>query len=1073
MKKTLLTLAGVGLTTTLVFAQQQTVRGTIISAEDGQPVIGATVVVKGQTTIGVATNIDGQFTLNVPQNAKTLVISYVGFKTQEVPVGKNLKITLEPETQLVDEVVVVAYGVQKKESFVGSQTSVSAKNLEKRPITNISTALGGISPGVQVALNTGQPGSSASLRIRGIGSMNASSAPIYVVDGAIYDGSIADINPADIQNVAVLKDAASTAIYGSSSGNGVILITTKSGMGSANNKPTFNFTMNQGFSRRGQKDYERLDVWQHYPLRWTQWYNDYKYTQRKRDAKTGQMIPFTDDEARAYASHFVVNSLRYNPFLGVTQKGLEGLPLIVGTDGKLNSEITGLAYGDDLDWEGALFGTGHRQDYTLSGSYSTDKLRSYFSASYLHENGYRINTNLKRLSTRANVSYKATKWFEAGTNVSVTTSTSTAPKSASGSVSSNSFAFTRNIAPIYPIHVHNADGSYALQGGNKVYDYSATRPYNARFNPVYEAELDKATSVRDLISTRSFVRLTPIQGLTLTANVNYDVTSQRSKTRYNNIMGDQPQGLLLYAPNRYETTLINQLVDYKKTIGKHGLEFLVGHESYLYAVDALDAVKERATFTGIDEFSNYGTISELTSRRDEYAKESYFGRFNYDYDGRYNASLSYRRDGTSRFHPDARWGNFWSVGLGWNIHKERFMNSVRWVNSLKLRASLGQTGNDGISSYYAYRTLYSLGLKNYEDAAIQFGGYGNTNLVWESQVSSDIALEFSLFNHKLTGTFEYFNKESKDLLFSVPQPRSTGVSSIDQNIGKVRNYGFEFDLKYNVLRTKDWNWTLTANGTFLRNKIVRLPDANREAGITTGNFKYMEGYSIYQFNLYDFKGVDPADGRAMYLIDEERYAGAADPTSSSFVGVDKEGERSKWTKDGRFAKKVFHGTSIPTVQGGFGTELSWKNLDFGVTFAYQLGGYSYDGAYAGLMSRDISGGRAAHVDLLNAWTAENPNTSIPRLDAGAGGLYADYASQRYLTSKNALMLKSLSLGYTLPKQWVQRWGITNARISVAGENLFLLSKRQGFNPMDSFNGEVGAAYYGYSKTLTANLSISF
>lgn len=1062
MKKTLLTLAGVGLTTTLVFAQQQTVRGTIISAEDGQPVIGATVVVKGQTTIGVATNIDGQFTLNVPQNAKTLVISYVGFKTQEVPVGKNLKITLEPDTQLVDEVVVVAYGVQKKESFVGSQTSVSAKNLEKRPITNISTALGGISPGVQVALNTGQPGSSASLRIRGIGSMNASSAPIYVVDGAIYDGSIADINPADIQNVAVLKDAASTAIYGSSSGNGVILITTKSGMGSANNKPTFNFTMNQGFSRRGQKDYERLDVWQHYPLRWTQWYNDYKYGQG-----------MTDKEARMYASHAVVNDLIYNPFTGITETGVEGLPLIVGTDGKLNPSITGLAYGDDLDWEGALFGTGHRQDYTLSGSYSNDKLRSYFSASYLHENGYRINTSLKRLSTRANVSYKATKWFEAGSNVSVTTSTSIAPKQASGGYSSNSFAFVRGIAPIYPIHEHNEDGSYVLVGGNKVYDYSVTRPYNGRFNPVYEAELDKATTVRDLISTRSFVRLTPLQGLTLTANVNYDVTSQRSKTRYNNIMGDQPQGYLSYSPNRYETTLLNQLLDYKTNFGKHGLDFLVGHESYLYAVDELEGAKDGAVFTGIDEFSNYGNIADLGSQRDEYAKESYFGRFNYDYDGRYNASLSYRRDGTSRFHPDKRWGNFWSVGLGWNIHKERFMSSIKWVNSLKLRASIGQTGNDGISSYYAFRTLYNLGLKNHDDGAIQFASLGNSDLVWESQMNSDIALEFSLFNHKLTGTLEYFNKESKDLLFSVPQPRSTGVKSIDQNIGKVRNWGFEFDLKYNVLRTKDWSWTLTANGTFLRNKIVRLPDANRETGITTDYRKYMEGYSIYQFYLYDFKGVDPADGLAMYLIDDEQYADAANPASSSFVGVDKEGERSKWTKDGRFAKKVFHGSSIPTLQGGFGTELSWKSIDFGVTFAYQLGGYSYDGAYASLMGRDLNGGRSAHVDLLNAWSAENPNTSIPRLDAGAGGLYATYESQRFLTSKNALMLKSLSLGYTLPKQWVQRWGITNARISVAGENLFLLSKRQGFNPMDSFDGEVGAAYYGYSKTLTANLSISF
>lgn len=1050
----------------LALAQNKTVRGVVISAEDNEPLPGVNLVVKGQETIGGATNLDGKFSFSVPASAKVLKVSSVGFKTIEVPITSGeMRIVLQSDSQMTDELVVVAYGVQKKESLVGSQSTVSAKTLEKRPISNVTTALSGLTPGVQTTLNTGQPGSSADIRIRGIGSMNASSAPIIVVDGSIFDGSIADINPQDIQSLSVLKDAASTAIYGSSSGNGVVLITTKSGQGATGGKPVFNFAMSQGFSRRGQADYEKVGAADHYRLRWLQWFHDYKLTQG-----------WTPEKAGMYASHFAVESLGtdYNPFSGITKKGAGGLPLIVMEDGTMNPEITGLAYADDMDWEGALFKTGHRQEYTLSGNYSTNNLRSYFSLSYLNEDGYRINTHFKRFTGRMNLSYKANDWLEAGTAVSFTNSNNTAPKNASGSYSSNSFNFVRNMAPIYPIHVHNSDGSYVLDAnGNKIYDYSPARPYNGRFNPVYEAELDKSYFVRDLLTTRSFVRLTPVKGLALTANVNYDVTNQRMKTRYNNIMGDQPIGLLMYDPNRYETLLMNQLADYSKSFGNHNFQALIGHESYEYTTSLLESYKTIATVTGVDEYSNYAATGTLLSEENKYTKESFFGRLNYDYDSRYNASFSFRRDGTSRFHRDNRWGTFWSVGLGWNLHRESFLKNARWIDVLKLRGSYGQTGNDLLKSYYPYRTIYELGHKNLNNPAILFSVLGNEKLRWESQVSTDLALEFALFKNKLSGTIEFFNKESSDLLFGVRQPISTGLGTVSENIGKVRNWGVEFDLKWRAIQTNDFSWTINLNGTHVRNRIMRLPDAQRKLGIIDGIYKYMEGTSVYEYYLYDFKGVDPTDGLPMYLTDDEAYPDAVDPKSPDFVGVDKEGERAAWTKEGKFAKKVLHGSALPVLQGGFGTELTWKDFDMSMSFAYQLGGKAYDGAYASLMARDLNSGSAAHVDLLNSWTESNTTSNIPRLDAGAGGQYSTLSSQRWLTSRTSLMLKSLTFGYTLPKAWLNRFGISNAKFTLAGENLFLLSKRKGFNPMDSFSGEIGAAYYGYAKTVTASLSLSF
>lgn len=1055
--------------------QTITVKG-IVTDERGDGVIGATVRLKSDATVGTMTGMDGDFTLKAKQG-ELIIVSYVGYKTQEVAAAPNLNIKLVPDTEMLDDVVVVAYGTAKKQSLVGAQTNVTAKQLENRPITNVTNALAGAAPGVQSVSALGQPGSSAKIMIRGFGSVNASSDPLYIVDGSIFNGSLADINPQDIASLSILKDAAATALYGSSAGNGVILITTKSGK-RGNSSPSFTFTTNQGASMRGQSYYETLGVNDWIQNRWLQWYNDEHYTNG-----------LTEDQAAYWANyqlHINENLAVYNPFTGIkngvvavpgtdplvlgtsTDQSKWEAPLYVGKDGQLNPEITGLKWGDDLDWNDALFRTGYRGEYNLNGSYSTDNMRSFMSLGHIMEQGYRYYTSYQRTSGRLSLDYEPNKWLDLGGNISFVSAINTAPKRSDGSYSSNSFYFVSGIAPHYPIHAHDPKtGELILDSNGKSrYDYLRGRKYHDKFNPVYEGELDFSTTTRDMLTTRGNAVITIMPELKFTTNIAYDLVNEKNKVRYNNIMGDQPDGRLSITTVRKTTLTFNQLLEYTKEFGEHNISALLGHESYKYNYQYVNGEKKNMFILGLDEFANFSEQSDLGSYSHNYRKEGYFTRLNWDYTDRYNFSASYRRDGSSRFHPDNRWGNFWAVGAGWHIAREEFMQPASsWLNDLKLRVSYGHTGNDAVGSYYAFQTTYGLGYNNNSKTGLKLDNLADQHLRWEAQANFDVALEFSLFN-RLRGTIEFFNKESSDLIFGKPVPISTTRSEIDTNLGKVRNTGVEFDLNFDIFKSRDFNWSIFVNGTSFKNKIVALPEANKEKGIELDYHKYVEGGSIYDYYVYDFVKVDPNDGIAIYSIDRELYPDVA--------GLGKKGEEGEnWTKNGKFAGKTFAGSSIPDLYGGFGTNLSWNSIDFNLMFSYQIGGKTLDTGYRSLMGRNIGGGRAMHADMLNSWKKPGQVTNVPRIDAGVAGEYDNMLSQRHLISSSSLMLKNISLGYTLPNEWFEEYGLSNARVSVAGENLFLLSKRKGLNPMGQFDGVVGAAGYAFARTVTASFSITF
>lgn len=557
-------------------------------------------------------------------------------------------------------------------------------------------------------------------------------------------------------------------------------------------------------------------------------------------------------------------------------------------------------------------------------------------------------------------------------------------------------------------------------------------------------------------------------------------TDLRRKVYENPLVGDGTSGpgRLNLLTTRTLTQTFNQLINYNKSFGNHTFDILLGHENYEYKYEYEYAMKIGEVISGIYDFENFTSINELSSYTNRYRKEGYFGRLNYDYADKYYASISYRHDGSSRFSKDNRWGNFWSFGASWRISEEDFMKDISWLSNLKLRASYGQTGNDAIldadddASYYPYQLLYTLGVNNASEAGIYLSSLVDTNLKWETQVSADVAIEFGLFDNRLTGSLEYFTKQSKDLLFDTSIPLSNGVSSIVQNIGKVKNNGVEFDLNYQLLRRNDWTFSIGVNGTHIKNKVTQLPAGN-ENGIVTGSKKYMVGHSIYEFWLRQWYGVNPENGDGLYYLDTDAYNEAdgtlSESVKSTLVTID----GKQLTNSYRYAKYDYSGSAIPKLYGGFNFNLGYKDFELSAVFSYSLGGKVLDLTYANLMATDEFG-YAMSEDVKKAWQKPGDITDVPRLDANsthATSIGQSY-STRWLTNANYLNLRTVTLSYNLPAKWLHHVMVKNARLSVSAENLFMIKARQGLNPQANYAG-VSYNEYMPARNITLGLNVSF
>ncbi len=1051
MKKLLQSLFILLLVATSALAQDRTVTGTVTAKEDGLPLPGVSVKVKG-TTSGAQTAADGKFSIKVSGNTATLVFTYVGYGTQEVSVGTRevVNISLSTDSKLLGEVVVVAYGTAKKEAITGSIASLSATDLESRVTTNISNVFAGIAPGVQATASNGQPGTSSSIRIRGFGSYSASSSPLYVLDGAVYDGNIGDINPNDIESVSLLKDASSSALYGARAGNGVIIITTKKGkLG----EPKFNVSLNQGFSQRGIPEYDRVGAMNYHEAYWKAIYHNRVYP-----ASGTADLPAA---AATYASANVGTQLVYNPFNIPTAQ-------LVGTNGKLNPGAS-LLY-NDFDWASYMQRTGKRTDLNSSLSGNNGKSDYFVSFGYLNDEGWVMKSDFERFSGRVNVNSQVKSWLKTGLNLTGTMSTgNNAYDAASGNASSfiNPFQFTRGMGAIYPVRAYDANGNPVMDAasGQQWFDFgqhpgAVNRPGGASAgrHVVYETMLNDNIARRNALNARGYVEIKFLKDFTFKTNISTDLRNAFSTVFWNKTVGDgvtyAGYGSKASSFNRSYT--FNQMLNYDKTFGKHTVSVLAAHENYDFESRTLDASKQGLILAGNTEFPNFVTPRSAGGAADMYKIESYFSRATYNYDDKYFLEGSVRRDASSRFAPESRWGTFYSTGASWVISKENFMQNVEWVNDLKAKVSYGEVGNDGLSSYYAYQAFYDLGWNNGAEPGILLSSASNPALQWESSNTLNAGVSFSLFNRRLTGEVEYFKRGSSNLLFSVPLPISGPVTSINQNIGAMYNKGLEVQLGGDIIRKQDFSWNILTNWTFLKNRITELPASNPV--ITSGTKRREVGKDLYSYWLRQWGGVDPADGAALYVFDS-----SLTPTDIRVLN------NVAYTTNPSYAKYDYSGTAIPDLTGSVSNTFNYKNLSLSFLINYQIGGKFYDGEYAGLMGI-ATYGKALHKDVLNSWTTPGQITNIPRLDVGRSSFF-NTTSNRWLIDASYVSFQNVSMAYKLPKSILSKLDIGSARVFIAGENLGMISKRKGMNPTEAYDG-VNSTTYTPSRTISFGLNVT-
>lgn len=1047
MRKLLLLLAGVFVLCTNLFAQNRTITGTILDAA-GKPLTNVSVQVKGSNA-GTVTNEEGVFNLQVSESARTLVISSVGFTNQEVAIGNrtNITVSLVATNSALDEVVVVAYGAQKRGSITGSISTVGAKQLETRVTTNITQALAGAAPGISATSGNGQPGSSAAIRIRGFGSINASSSPLYVVDGFPYEGFLGDLNTNDIESISLLKDASSTALYGARAANGVVLITTKKGKSA---DPKVNVVISSGFSQRGIPEYDMVGTNDYYPVMWQALKNSLQYPA----SGTG----LSESAAATQASATIANQLVYNPYNVPSNS-------IVGVNGKLNPSAT-LLY-NDFDWFAPLSQNGPRNEVSMSTSAKMNKSDYYISLNYLKDEGFVINSDYERATARVSLNSQVKDWLRTGVNLSgvIVKSNQASAFDANANNIVNPFVFARRIGPIYPVRAFTSTGAPVLDAnGNQVYDFgqhtgAVNRPQGAfpGRHVIYETMLNTSLSNRNSIIARTFLETKFLKDFTATANVGMDLNNTRSKGFQNRIVGDgvTAGGTSSSASNEFRTISANQLLNYRKSFGSHDVGVLFGHENQWVNETYFSGSRRGMNLDGNQQLINFVTLNGITGNFDNLRRDAYFSRFNYGYDNKYFAELSYRRDGSSRFSPQSRWGNFYSVGASWFIKRENFLSSVDWLNELKVRAAYGTVGNDALDTYYEYQALYGFGFNNAAEPGSIFTKLNNDSLTWEVNKTLSLGVDFGFFKNRISGTIELFDRGSDRLLFDVPRGLSSVVTSRTENIGSMSNKGIELQLNGDLVRSKDFNWDMQLNATSLKNEITKLPNGQP---ITSGTKRLAEGKDLNAFYLRQWYGVDPTDGAGLYYANRGITTGYRVTKSGDTVVTNPTNARFDYA-----------GTAIPDVFGSIGSSVDFKGVGLSVLLNYQLGGKFYDGNYQGLLSPAY--GSSIHADVLKSWQKPGDVTDFPRLDISSAGNF-NAQSDRFLIDASYLSIRNVALSYSFNRDLLTRLHLSGLKFYVSGENLAVISKRKGLNPAESFNGTNSAVYVA-NRVLSAGLNINF
>ena len=1062
------------LTATVAMAQEINVSGTVIDYSNGEPVPYASVHLEGTMT-GTSTDGDGNYSIRLPHGGN-LVFSSIGYITVKEAVNTSmvLNIVLEPDSEHLEETIVVAYGTATKSSFTGSASMIGTETIESRVSTDVTAALAGTTPGVQIISSSGDPAAGGgTIRIRGIGSMSASNAPLYIVDGMPYDGSIADINPADVESMSILKDASASAIYGARGANGVVLITTKRASGSSDSK--IRFDAKWGSNSRLIPQYDVItDPAQYYETHYRMMYNSQVYAGK------------SPSEAYAYADANLFN--HNNGGLGYQVYTIPDGQKFIGEDFKLNpSAVLGYSDGEYYyipdDWYGLTFSDSFRQEYNLSVSGAKDKLNYYGSIGYLNDGGIVSNSDYQRYTARINVDYQAKPWMKVTSSMSYAHSDSqTASYSSSYGSSSNIFYVTNMMGPIYPLYVRDASGHIMTENGMKVYDSNQTNFIRPAFvgNAVRDNEVNRKKTYTDFITGKWGVTLTPVQGLSLSANVGLTNDNSRYNALYSRFGSQSSTDGLAYVSHDRTFAVNNQyLAEYKTDFGDsgHNLNVLAGYEMYKLKEQFFEGQNDHLFNPLVGELGNADGVSsrQTSSYSADYMTQGFLARVQYEYGNRYFASASYRRDGSSRFAPGHRWGNFGSVGAAWLISNEGFMSGAGWISMLKIKASYGVQGNDDLypgsnyaRKFYPYADNYT---HSYNETTGEYStdlAYkGNEDLTWESSHSFNAGVDFEFFGSRLNGSAEYFSRKTVDLLYSKDVPLSAGnpTGYYPVNVGSIVNNGFELTLEGILINTSEMQWSLNMNLSHYRNKILSLDPSVSEEGIKGGNYIYKIGGSLYEAYMRKYAGVNPENGKAQWyrkVLDKD----------GAWTG------ESEITETFADASQYELGSVLPKLYGGFGTTFKAYGFDLSAQFSFQLGGRYYDGTYQALMHTSSGIGTAWHKDVLDSWSETNKDSDIPRLDGDTS--VGQTAVSNYLISSNYLSVNNITLGYTFPESVTSYLKISGLRIYVAGDNLAVKSARKGVDPRYSMGlgsltsgSGLNSGSYSAMRTITGGVTLTF
>ena len=1070
----------------LSLAQSKQISGTV-TGPDGKPVAGATVMVDG-SHVGTTSNGDGSFTITAPGNG-SLVVSFIGYETQKVAIGgkTRINISLKEDAQAIDDVIVVAFGTAKKDAFTGAAKVIKSDDLIKTQSSNVGDALVGKIAGVQFSSASGRPGSGQKIYVRGYGSMNAKNDPLWVVDGVPYEGDINNINAADIESISVLKDAASNALYGSRGANGVIMVTTKRAKAG---EATVTFDGKWGINTRALQTYDIVeDAGEYYEMHYKSLYNyytlDQKYTPLAANIAANKLLTSNDP-----------GGLGYNVFTVPDGQNL------IGDNGRLNprakqGRLVTDAKGQQFylqpdNWLDEIYkSSSFRQEYNVSVSGATDRANFFASLGYLDNTGIVDGSSNERYTARLRADYQAKKWLKVGGNMSYThfvwnngnqTNDDGDGQGEGNADGGNAFATAIRMAPIYPVYMRDGNGNIMIdEYGFKMYDTGdgrnggALRTNGGKSNDLQDIQLNKYINEGNAFMANGFADFSLYKGLKLTLNGSVSLDETRGTQVSNPYYGQfaESGGAVFKSHSREIAYNMQQFLTYTNTFADvHNLDLLFGHEMYnrksyaLYGSKTMMFSPDNTELSGAVVDSSRSGSSVL-----EYNNEGYFFRGQYDYDNRIYFSGSYRRDASSRFHPDHRWGNFWSLGAAWIINRESWFNAS-WVNMLKVKASYGSQGNDNLGSkaesYYRY-TDYREILSSGDGVTSVLYQKGNPDITWETNANLNVGVEFGLWDNRLSGSIDVFNRKTTDMLFELATPIESGYTTIFTNIGDMVNRGLEIELNADLIRTKNLVWDFSLNMTHYKNKVTHLPEQLKNN--TTADGKHVgrwqdtkfltEGESVFSFYVPTYAGVDPETGKSLWYTYKTDDAGNKERIKTSDYSVA--------SQEGR----EMRGDALPDVYGGFGTSLRFYGVDFSIGFTYQLGGQVLDQGYRFYMNSPAgtSTGNNYHHDLLNSWTPENSGSNIPRFAYNDSNQAA--VSDRFLTSASYLNIQNITLGYTLPKRITRKFLVENLRIYLACDNVWYWSKRQGLDPRQSINGITNPYYYAPIRTFSGGVTVTF